>query len=82
MYYTYVMQSIKFRRLYTGSTSDLISRIARHSTGSVPSTKAYRPWKLIYYEAHLTKGLAIQAELFYKTGQGRRQLKRKLGLTI
>jgi putative endonuclease len=80
MYYTYILQSINFQRLYIGSTEDLKRRFIEHNKGKVISTKPYRPWKLIYYEAHLTKTLARKSELFYKTGQGRRQLKKKLGL--
>ncbi len=79
MFYTYVLQSIKNSRLYTGSTEDLKNRLKDHNNGRVISTKPHLPWRLVYYEAHLTKILARKAEIFYKTGQGRRQLKKKLG---
>jgi putative endonuclease len=81
MYYTYILKSVNFDRFYVGSTEDTEARLIRHNKGEVTSTKPYLPWKLVYYEAHLTKTLARKAELFYKTGQGRRQIKRKLGLT-
>lgn len=80
MFYTYILQSIKTRKLYVGSTEDLRRRFKEHNNGKTISTKAFVPWRLIYYEAHLTKTLARKAEIFYKTGQGRRQLKKKLGL--
>jgi putative endonuclease len=80
MYYTYILQSTKNKRLYIGSSDNLIERYVDHNAGRVFSTKPYRPWGLIYYEAHRNKTLARKAELFYKTGQGRRQLKKKLGL--
>jgi len=80
MYYTYVLASIVKRdKLYIGSTEDLVIRFKQHNTASVRSTKAYVPWQLIYYDAHLTKILARRAEIFYKTSQGRRQLRKKLG---
>ena len=79
MFYTYILKSKPVQRHYIGSTGDLKERLSEHNMGKVESTKPYRPWILAYYEAHLTKTLARKAELFYKTGQGRRQIKRKLG---
>ncbi|MFA6993852.1 MAG: GIY-YIG nuclease family protein [Patescibacteria group bacterium] len=79
-YYVYLLKSLKTDKLYIGSTNDLKKRITDHNRGKTSSTKSGQPWKLIYYEAHLTKTLARKAELFYKTGQGRRQIKSKLGL--
>lgn len=80
MFCTYILKSKEFNRIYIGSTTGLIERLAEHNRGGVESTKPYKPWQLIYYEAHLTKTLARKAELFYKTGQGRRQIKKKLGI--
>ncbi len=79
MHYTYVLKSSVSGRLYVGSSSDLRTRLSYHNSGRVTSTKNFVPWTLIYYEAHLTKTLALAAERHYKTGQGRRQLKKKLG---
>jgi putative endonuclease len=58
----------------------LKERLREHNDGKSKFTKSYLPWKLVYYEAHISKTLARKSELFYKTGQGRRQIKRKLGL--
>ncbi len=79
MYYLYILQSKIDNRLYKGITENLRKRFKDHNSGKVKSTKPYRPWILIYYEAHRNKILAEKAELFYKTKQGRRQLKKKLG---
>lgn len=79
MYYVYILSSEVAGKLYTGSTEDLRKRFAEHNAKKVTSTKSGAPWELVYYEAHLTKALARKAELFYKTGQGRRQVKKKLG---
>ncbi|MFH0873320.1 MAG: GIY-YIG nuclease family protein [Candidatus Komeilibacteria bacterium] len=80
MYYVYILFSKNKNKKYLGSTSNLKERLKYHNDGLVKSTKAYRPWKIIYYEAHSNKTLARKAELFYKTGQGRRQIRKKLGL--
>jgi putative endonuclease len=80
MYYFYVLQSKIIEKLYKGSTTDLKGRIVEHNVGKVKSTKSFRPWSLMYYEAYRNKTLARKAEIFYKSSQGRRQLKKKLGL--
>ncbi|MFH1822102.1 MAG: GIY-YIG nuclease family protein [Patescibacteria group bacterium] len=79
-YYTYIIKSQKTCKLYIGSSGDLRKRIKDHNKGTTKSTKSGIPWVLIYYEAHRSKSLAIKAERHYKTGQGRRQIKKKLGL--
>ena len=80
MYYVYIIQSQKTGNLYKGKTADLRRRMDEHNRGKVSSTKASRPWDLKYYEAHLTEKLARQAEIFYKTSQGKRQIVKKLGI--
>ena len=55
MYYTYVLQSIKDGRWYTGHSGDLRARIDDHLKGRVESTRQRRPLQLIYYEACLTE---------------------------
>jgi len=77
-YYTYVLQSEIVDKRYIGLTDNLESRLKSHNAGKVKSTKIYKPWKIIYYEAYLEKRSALRAERFYKTGQGRRQLNKKL----
>ena len=75
MYYVYILQSITNGKLYKGSTSDLKERIKNHNSGKVTSTKNGKPWKLIYYEAFLSKTNARREELFLKTGKGRERIK-------
>ena len=52
MFYVYVLKSKKDLQLYTGSTNDLRKRFKEHNGGKVFSTKARRPFELIYYEAY------------------------------
>ena len=53
MYYVYVLKSVKFNQIYTGSTNNLHSRLNLHNNGEVSSSKRYMPWELIYYEAYI-----------------------------
>jgi len=80
MYYCYILQSQKTQKLYVGFSEDLRKRFIEHNEGRVKSTKFGRPWRLVYYEAHLNKTLARKTEIFYKKSQGRRQIRKKLGL--
>ncbi len=76
MYYTYVLQSTKSRNFYHGYTpNNVFQRCEKHNSGFVKSTKRQRPWKVIYYEAHLNRADALRRESYFKTTSGRRALK-------
>ena len=64
--------------MYIGYTSDLERRIIEHNQGLNFSTKRYRPWKLIYYEACVEESDAERREGYLKTTQGGRLLKRRI----
>ena len=70
MFYTYVLESLSTARHYFGSTSDLQKRLKYHNSGKVRSTKAYRPWKIIYFETFESKTEATKRELFFKSIDG------------
>lgn len=55
MFYAYVLQSTINKDVYVGYTADLKKRFKRHNNGNVISTRPYKPWKLIYYEAYKHK---------------------------
>ncbi|MEK9174369.1 MAG: GIY-YIG nuclease family protein [Patescibacteria group bacterium] len=74
MYYVYILKSDKTAKLYKGSTGDLKARLLKHNRGDVLSTKAGRPWKLIYYEAFINKTDALREENFLKSGKGRERI--------
>jgi len=78
VFFTYVIQSKKDGRFYTGSTSDLRKRLNEHNTGKVRSTKSRGPFVLIYYEACLDKQDALAREKYLKSGMGKRYLKNRL----
>ena len=80
MFYTYIIRSIKNKKIYIGSTEDLKRRLKEHNNGKSEYTSRFGEWELIYYESHRNKILAQRAEIYYKSSQGRRQLVKKLSL--
>lgn len=78
MFYVYVLESQCHDRMYVGFASQLQQRFAEHNHGLVFSTKPYRPWQLIHYEAYLSEKDARRRERYLKTSQGMRLLKRML----
>mgnify|MGYP000129655743 CR=1 FL=1 len=78
MFYVYLIESQANGDLYTGYTRNLKNRLEEHNRGFNTSTKKYRPWKIIYYEACLHKKDAERREKYLKTTQGHRLLKRRL----
>ena len=77
-YYTYVLRSIKDRKMYTGYTENLKLRFEQHNKGEVDSTKNRSPFELIYYEACQKQKDALKREKYLKTSMGRRMMKRRL----
>jgi len=62
MFYFYILQSKKDKRLYFGYTDDLKQRFKDHNQGRVISTKNRRPFILVYYEAYNSKRDAQERE--------------------
>jgi len=62
MYYVYALKSLVNGDLYIGSCKDLKVRFKRHNDKKIKSTKAYAPWKLVYYEAYKDKNDASKRE--------------------
>lgn len=62
MYFFYILKSKKFKKLYLGYTNDLRKRLSEHNKGLSKATKPYIPWRLVYYEAYLSKQEAITRE--------------------
>ena len=75
MYYVYIILSDKLKKKYIGSTGDLRGRFKEHNSGKSNYTAKGIPWKLIYYEAFLSKKDAITEERFLKSGKGRERIK-------
>jgi len=78
MFYVYLLESQKNGSHYVGATADLKKRVQEHNQGLSLSTKRYRPWKLIYYEACLNKTDAARREKWLKTTHGGRMIKARI----
>lgn len=78
MFYTYIIQSKKDKKWYTGSANDLRKRFKEHNSNRIYSTKGRGPFELIYYEACLNEQDARAREKYLKSGMGKRYLKNRL----
>ncbi|MBP9103514.1 MAG: GIY-YIG nuclease family protein [Chitinophagaceae bacterium] len=75
MLFIYAIKSLSRNYLYVGMTNDLERRIAEHNNGENKSTKAYRPFKLIYSETFPDRISARAKEKYLKSGIGKEFLK-------
>jgi putative endonuclease len=78
MMYTYILQSKKDQRFYTGCTEDLRKRFNEHNNNKVVSSKGRGPFELIYYESCVNRRDAWDRERYLKTGMGKRYVKNRL----
>ena len=78
---TYILFSNKVGKFYIGSShSDNIeTRLARHNSGGVRSTKFGRPWTVVEIEKFSDYTMARKRELFLKSGVGRALIYKKHG---
>lgn len=81
MNYVYLLRSLNKNWIYIGSTKNLRARFDKHNFGKVKSTKYYKPFELVYYEAYNTYTLARKREMeLKKKGQQKEILFRRLCL--
>jgi thiol-disulfide isomerase/thioredoxin len=59
-----------------------LEAFAEHNSGKVPNTQPRRPFKLIYYEFHLSKEDALKRERYFKTAKGKTTLKQILNNSL
>jgi len=75
--FVYVLRSeVAPDRYYTGSTSDVATRLAVHNSGGSQHTAPLRPWRLVVSLEFATETSAIAFENYLKTGSGRAFAKR------
>ncbi len=72
----YAIKSSVDNRIYVGFTQDLENLLKEHNRGETSSTKAYRPWILVYQEQVGTREVARKREKYLKSGCGKEQLKK------
>jgi putative endonuclease len=76
MFSIYVLYSSYFNRYYIGSTENVVKRIQQHNDGISKSTKAFRPWVLVYQENFETRTEARKRENQIKKFKGGRAFKK------
>jgi len=70
MFKIYILESLQYKRYYIGHCADIKLRLERHNRGLVKSTKAFKPWKVIYTEDFKTKQEAYKREMEIKSYKG------------
>jgi len=81
MYYVYILQSIKTKKLYIGHTDDLAQRLEEHNTGRGGRyTRQNGPWMLVYSSSHPDRASAVKRERFLKSTRGSQEKKRLAGV--
>jgi len=79
MYYVYILESKKDKKMYIGSTNDLKRRLQEHQNGKVQSTSYRRPLELVYFEAFRNEAQARRREMNLKHfGKAYQELKRRI----
>ena len=71
-----MIQSEVDHGFYVGMTSDLERRVKEHDAGTNRSTRARRPFKIVYVEQCGSRGEAREREKYLKSGIGRDFVKR------
>lgn len=62
---------------YIGHTENLMKRWSKHLSGTASDyTKRYKPVRIVHYEEVESRSEAVQAEKEWKTGFGRKRIKR------
>ena len=82
MFYFYILQSLKNKKLYLGQTTDLKSRFKSHNAGKNKATKPNIPYELIYYSAFKNEKDAINCEKYFKTTAGWKRIRKMLENTL
>ena len=75
MIYVYAIKSKVKNYIYVGMTNNLDRRIMEHNNGENKSTKAYKPFIVIFTELFLTRIEARKKEKYLKSGIGKEWLK-------
>ena len=60
-----------------GHTSNLSKRLVEHNNGKSLSTRSKGPWKLVYQEEYSSRAEAASRERYFKSVEGRLELKTK-----
>ena len=75
----YIIKSSVTDQYYIGQTSDIDKRLLRHNSGYSKSTKAGKPWKLVYSENFDTRQQAMNREAELKKYKSRVMIEKIVG---
>jgi len=70
MVYCYILQSLKDKSYYIGSTENLRQRFTQHNQHSARYSSTRAPFRLAWYGAFKTKKLAMDFEKYLKSSSG------------
>jgi putative endonuclease len=73
-YYVYILHNSSKKFIYVGFSEDVKSRIEKHNSKKVTSTKYYAPLELIHYEAYRNIADAKRREKYLKSNKGKTTL--------
>lgn len=63
LWMVYILQSTTDGRLYTGISTDVAARLAKHNAGKgAKTTRRGRPWLLAHTEGPMALGAALRRE--------------------
>ncbi|WP_167604609.1 GIY-YIG nuclease family protein [Maribellus sediminis] len=72
MYYTYVLYSEDYNKIYVGYSANPNQRLEIHnSKENTGWTRSFQPWKIIHLEEFTTKSEALKREKQLKSSRGR-----------
>ena len=80
MYVVYILQSLIKNWFYVGLSNNHFRRLIQHNTGQVKSTKAYKPYKMVFKKSFRTRSEARDFEKFLKIRSNKEKLLRSLKL--
>lgn len=75
MFFVYAIKSTVRNYIYVGMSNNVNRRVLEHNAGENKSTKAYKPFTLIYTETFATRIEAREKEKYLKSGIGKEYLK-------
>lgn len=76
MIFVYAIKSLTTNYIYVGMTNNLQRRLHEHNNGENRSTKAYKPFILVYSEVFENREYARVKEKYLKSGIGKEFLKK------
>jgi putative endonuclease len=74
-YITYILYSKLYNKHYIGQTNNLKIRLIQHADGRKSWTNKYKPWTVIYQNAHQTRAEAMKEEKHLKSLKNKERIR-------